>query len=906
MNRVFSFIYAIDTEEWTEESGVFLKNILDLGNTEVFLYDIVGDEEGTKAGKELEIQYEGRAFFRNRVDWNPWQCYNEALLECRGNYVNFTKITALFQPEDLVQIEEAFERYQVSMVTLTPVQVMGEKSKPRLFFNERNMVIDSGQKPFHTNMCLASCFVEREAMNGIRFREEALSETDEFTLVKLLEQMGKYAVLEQVCEIREYLFFDVYNYRRLYEKEWYTKELRDVYLPFLKENPASRVRQAWILRLIEVKLAGNSNDRNKSVLTSEERENFFETISQIFQYMEDDILVQYRWNHKRLLKRFMSANYLRMKYHCEKLPVQIVTEPDTKKQAVAIGGTIVERFDKIQMKLWAINDEGHQLSFDGELLNMYYAEDEEIRICLCINGEEIPVKRIQAYRYFKLFGKPVYKGYMFHVVLPGDRYQGKDVRFHFEIHYKDQVIRPKHGSINIQSRIRYNVRFSYWRFGNQILRYDEKSRELIIERASLGKVCRYELLYEGWMWKQSRKSGITEEEKRTLRDSLILRMEYFLTKPFYKKRKIWVTADQLFKGGDNGEYFFRYMREHHKEIDMYYILNEDAPEYRELQSRYGNVLKFGSRRAKLLSLHADMIFDTRANVKLYSGFTAQDEYNIRDLFNAEVVCLQHGLTIQKIAQYQNRLFDNLKYYFCVSPYEVENIRKPIYDYTDDMISLTGAPRYDGLTGEPLKQILITPTWRRNVTEGTNTKGKNHAYSVNFRNTAYYQIYNTLINDERLIACAKETGYKLIYLIHPILSPQIDDFDTNDYVEICPGANVNYEKILKESSLMVTDYSGVQFDFAYMRRPLIYYHPDRLPPQYEEGNLKYDTMGFGPICKNNEEIVNELCRFMRNGCRLDELYRKRIEDFFPYNDQENCRRVYEAAMEFQKRSSERKK
>ena len=257
--------------------------------------------------------------------------------------------------------------------------------------------------------------------------------------------------------------------------------------------------------------------------------------------------------------------------------------------------------------------------------------------------------------------------------------------------------------------------------------------------------------------------------------------------------------------------------------------------------------------------------------------------------DADVVCLQHGLTIQKIAQYQNKFYDNTKHYFCVSPKEVENITKPIYGYTEDMITLTGAPRYDGLTGEPKKQILITPTWRRNVTAGTNEKGKQHEYSVNFKRTTYYKIYNSLINDKRLIDAAKRTGYRIVYLVHPILSPQAGDYDKNDFVDIVPGVKANYEKMLKESALMVTDYSGIQFDFAYMRRPLVYFHPAELPPQYAE-----EDTGFGPICRTNEELIDQLINAMESDCKLEEDYKKKIDAFFPFDDQNACKRVYEAA------------
>ena len=104
----------------------------------------------------------------------------------------------------------------------------------------------------------------------------------------------------------------------------------------------------------------------------------------------------------------------------------------------------------------------------------------------------------------------------------------------------------------------------------------------------------------------------------------LLRMVYFLTKPYFSKREIWVTYDQLFKGGDNGEYFFRYVRKNHKDIDMYYIVNEDTKEYRDLKKRYGKVLKYGKMWKKLIALHAKILFATRVNVKLYCGIEERD------------------------------------------------------------------------------------------------------------------------------------------------------------------------------------------------------------------------------------------------------------------------------------------
>ena len=173
------------------------------------------------------------------------------------------------------------------------------------------------------------------------------------------------------------------------------------------------------------------------------------------------------------------------------------------------------------------------------------------------------------------------------------------------------------------------------------------------------------------------------------------------------------------------------------------------------------------------------------------------------------------------------------------------------------------------------------------------------YNPDFKNTEYFKIYNSLINDRRLIDAAKKYGYRLSYVLHPIVSPQAGDFDKNDYVDIIPATgDMSYEKLFCESSLMVTDFSGVQFDFAYMRKPLVYLHHDLLEAHYEEGTYRYDTMAFGEICHNNEELINLLTDYMKNGCRMKEEYVKRADDFFAYNDRNNCERIYKIMYDYQ--------
>ena len=83
----------------------------------------------------------------------------------------------------------------------------------------------------------------------------------------------------------------------------------------------------------------------------------------------------------------------------------------------------------------------------------------------------------------------------------------------------------------------------------------------------------------------------------------------------------------------------------------------------------------------------------------------------------------------------------------------------------------------------------------------------------------------------------------------------------------------------------------------MRKPVVYYHPPELPPHYKEGGFFYDTMGFGEICTKHDEMVNCLCEYMENGCRMKPFYKDRADDFFAYSDFGSCERIYNDFREY---------
>jgi CDP-glycerol glycerophosphotransferase (TagB/SpsB family) len=179
-------------------------------------------------------------------------------------------------------------------------------------------------------------------------------------------------------------------------------------------------------------------------------------------------------------------------------------------------------------------------------------------------------------------------------------------------------------------------------------------------------------------------------------------------------------------------------------------------------------------------------------------------------------------------------------------------------------------------------------------------GSSRPYNPDFKNTDYYKIFQELLENQKLSETARRTGYRIIYLLHPVISAQKEDFRPGEGIEIVSALESSYEQLLTQSSLMVTDYSGVQFDFAYMRKPVVYFHPPKLPPHYEEGGFSYETQAFGEICTKTEELVDVLCGYMENGCHLTEFYRERQNAFFAFSDQKSCERIYEDAKKYIRR------
>ena len=92
--------------------------------------------------------------------------------------------------------------------------------------------------------------------------------------------------------------------------------------------------------------------------------------------------------------------------------------------------------------------------------------------------------------------------------------------------------------------------------------------------------------------------------------------------------------------------------------------------------------------------------------------------------------------------------------------------------------------------------------------------------------------------------------------------------------------------------MITDYSSVAFDFAYNKKPIIYFqYADDY--HFHESFFDYDTMGFGEVVSNENDLVDIIEEYLLNNCIMKEEYIKRVDKFYKFKDKNNCKRVYDS-------------
>lgn len=740
---------------------------------------------------------------------------------------------------------------------------------------------------------LSGAVIRTSCLKKYKFNDKIQFEYETDIILRILNDEKRYLV----CDQTEYYFCEPKENQVLYHvpahyPQWYHESLKTFLLPLLEEKTPTPFLENYAVYHVLNRFLCNLDNRNKKQVTDENSEEFLGLVRSVFEKVEDYYLLNqdgigYLSKNPQILCMF-----LRIKYGIDAVKYDYIIESDPetgeKDLVMYYKGNRISSVNSHYFSITVMNYIDGKVWIDGSLISIF--EQGNAEFYAEFNNKSIKIEDTDAYSLTKYFGIPAYRRITYHLELGLDPDRKKQsVKFFAK--YKNEKFQMRIAFSDHWAKLSKSPRYSYWRFNRYLCHHADNS--IVFKRASMFNVLKREIQFQ---------LNLVRINSKNSREALRLRWLYWITHPFFKKKKIWLMLDKLYKGGDSCEYLYRYSAKLDDGVTRYYLINKDTSDYKKLVRDGYKPLVPNTLKHKLVFLNADLVLITNSHLFPFNGFTKDKSKFFRGLCNFSSMCLQHGLSVQKCAMAQRRIIDNTTGYFLASKYEYENLSKHAYGYAGfDILKLTGIGRYDGLISHDKKQILLSPTWRMyNALPVTTSEGEQRGYNPEFKYTTYYKVYNNLINHERLIRSAKANGYKIKFLLHPILSSQAEDFTPSPEVEVIPSVgDLSYEKILTESSLMVTDYSGVQFDFAYMRKPIVYFHPEELPAHYEDGIFFYDTMGFGEICTKTEELVDLLCEYMDNSCRMKQKYVDRADDFFAFNDHNNCSRIYKEIMNSQR-------
>ena len=419
--------------------------------------------------------------------------------------------------------------------------------------------------------------------------------------------------------------------------------------------------------------------------------------------------------------------------------------------------------------------------------------------------------------------------------------------------------------------------------------FSVKGYSICVTRAGLMEYFKREILF------------ITEllcSKKRHNVKAITARCFYHVARVF-KRKEIWLISDRINKADDNGEALFKYLNEKKVPENLFFIIREDSVDFEDIK-KYGKVIVYNSVKRLLFHLLADAVVSSNGDAYAYNPFGKYTVYFSDIIYRQKHVFLQHGVVHNDLSWWLNKYSKNFSMVVTSAVPEYKAFLAQGYYYDKNVIKLTGLARYDRLFDDRKKIITIMPTWRSNLIDSSKRSsysldGKHRYDPVHFMNTEYFRFYNSLLNDERLLEKANEHGFLIQFMPHPNIIPYIDWFRKNERVQFCSVAT-KYRQIFAESALVVTDYSSVAFDFAYLRKPVLYCQFDKAEffskHIFSEGYFDYERDGFGEVTYNRKDTVEQIIEYMENDCALKKVYKDRIDRFFPFHDKNNCQRIYE--------------
>jgi glycosyltransferase involved in cell wall biosynthesis len=402
--------------------------------------------------------------------------------------------------------------------------------------------------------------------------------------------------------------------------------------------------------------------------------------------------------------------------------------------------------------------------------------------------------------------------------------------------------------------------------------------------------------------------GVRRRIRRTLRRAAtpVFRSVANLPPWSGRFRDAWVLMDRVNNADDNAERLFEHLRAARPDVNAWFVLAKGSPDWQRLQAAgVRRLVAWGSWRWRILLVHCRWLVSSHADVAI-----AEPRGIVRQARRRpwKYAFLNHGVIKDDLSLWLNNRDIDL---FIVSTEgELASVADDgtSYTVTHKETRNTGLARFDRLLRkgravppDERDLVLITPTWRTYLTLRIDPKTQVRRVDPAFRDSAYFQSWDAIVRSEEIAAAAARRGWRVGFMPHPNMQPILADLDLPPHVEPLTFEGNDVQALYARCGLLVTDYSSVAFNAAYLDRPLVYFQfdfEDMMSGGHmgRRGYFDYERDGFGPVERTAEGAIRAIVAAIDAGPQPGPEYQARIEATFGGRDGRACERIVAAIEE----------
>ena len=803
----------------------------------------------------------------NYKNMGPSYSRNRGIKYAKGEFINFMDSDDTISKDAFRHAYSFLKANEEIDIVSIPIYYFGVKrgSHNLNYKFKKNQIINLEENPDHIQLSGSSSFIRASKLKKYSFNNNLKVSEDALLINQMLLENPQIGFLSK----------DKYNYRKSRSqdslialsaktKAYFTSRIDEYFIKLIncakKDSEIPKFIQyvlmydlQWILEIEKI----------NHLLDNYEIKILFDKILEILSYIDEDVILS-----QLSIPAHLKAHAILMKKHgWNYLNGNAQIKDDFKLTTLFI--------DNILFK----ND--HELYLSGILIN--FTRDTEIQVIL--DNETLETESVNfPQRDFHSLDFKYAQNHNFKVTLNFN---------------ENSIISFKSNDTDLLLNFSQTSRLSKigkYKLSKKYLAVLEGNNIRIVKK-TFGRLVKLEF--------KTLKSMLKDRQEGW-RTGVIIRLIFSVLHPIFVNKRIWLYMDLPQVAGDNGLELFKYVTKQKDNINHYFILDKspideieyltsskinkikrlfgnvpESEQYKEIK-KIGKIIPARSLKHRVYALFAEFIITSHPDNTIIYPFWGNYAH-VGGFALSRTIFLQHGVTKNDISSWANDYDKPLVMFLTSAEREAQSLLDHNYGYDESIVKTLGFPRFDRLENNPRREIVIMPSWRKQFNDFTPSE---------FVKTRFYKVFNHLITDDELIDILTKEGYKLIFKPHRNLHKFIEAFTKHPDVMFDLDLT-NYAQTFNTASVLVSDYSSVSFDFAYLKKPVIYYQFDNdYHFDVDNAYFKYESDGFGPVAKTHDEIKEMILNLIDKNCQMENKYQRRVDSFFKYHDRNNSKRVYE--------------